>query len=703
MTERNPLATGTTNPPPSATGYWQLLKVIGARLRFIAILVVIGVVLGSWTTITSYYEKWTRSGAEKDAASSDTEWYCPMHPFIVRDNRKEKCPVCHMDLAKRKKGAGDGEPLPAGTVSRVQLTPYRVVLAGVQTAEVQYLPLVKEITTFGSVEFNETREAHIATRQKARIVKLHVNYTGQEVKKGEELATLDVRYSPELTATLDDLRRARRAGDQDTERMAFQRLKLWDVGKDQAEEFLRTGKVNTEMTITSPIKGHVIKKYQREGNFVDEGTPLYEVVDLDSVWVLAQVYESDQALLRPGMAVRATALSLPNEVFGGTLDFLYPHLDEASRTLAVRFHIPNSGHRLRPGMYATVKIAVAPLRVGPFTRLLGEDWAVENATWLLAHGLTPFGPGPGAGILPLFQSAGRLARLNQGLLPAVPDSAVIDTGKLKIVYREAVPNTFEGVAVELGPRMALAGNATAFYPVLRGLEVGDRVVVNGSFLIDAETRLNPAAGSIYYGGSSGKATQGGTTVRPSTPEDEDARDKKIRYELSRLSPAERRLAEAQQFCPVQQKIRLGAMGSPVKVEVAGQPVFLCCAACEEKAKDNAKKTLEVVEQFKKGGGRPAPVQPPVGGAEAEISANLDKLPREDRPLAVEQKFCPVTEERLGDPTMGVPLKLLVKGQAVFLCCKGCEKEALKDEVRTLGKVSELKRKAKQDGHKHPGN
>src|SRR5437667_11776354 len=110
---------------------------------------------------------------------------------------------------------------------------------------------------------------------------------------------------------------------------------------------------------------------------------------------MAQFYENDQALLHKGMPVRATTLSLPGEVFSGTLDFIYPHLDDASRTLAVRFHIPNPGHRLRPGMYATVKIGVAPVQVDLFTRLMGEEWARENATDLIAHSLTPFGPGAG--------------------------------------------------------------------------------------------------------------------------------------------------------------------------------------------------------------------------------------------------------------------------------------------------------------------
>ena len=232
-------------PAPKHSFWWKtwlVLKVVQARLRFIAILAAVGVVLAYWDTLSNYYERWTRPqrGAEAEA-SPDTEYFCPMHPFIVRDNRKEKCPICHMDLAKRKKGAGEAEPLAPGTVSRVQLSPYRIVLAGVQTSEVEYRALTREVTAFGSVEFNETTQAHIAARQKGRIVKLHVNYTGQEVEKGEELAVLDVRYSQELMATLDDLRRARRDDDAKAKDMARQRLKQWDVDDKQIEEFLRTG------------------------------------------------------------------------------------------------------------------------------------------------------------------------------------------------------------------------------------------------------------------------------------------------------------------------------------------------------------------------------------------------------------------------------------------------------------------------------
>lgn len=592
-------------PPKHGFGWktWQVVKVVQARLRFVAILAAVGLVIGFWDTINNHYEKWTRPlYGQKREAESDEEYFCPMHPSIVRPDNKEKCPICHMDLAKRKKGADKAEPLAAGTVSRVQLTPYRVVLAGVQTMPVRSLVLSRQIATFGSVEFNETKLAHIATRQKGRIAKLFANYTGQAVKKGEKLAVLDVRYDRVLMLTLEELRDARKNREREMEDMARQKLRLWDIEEEQIQDFLRTGKNRTETVIRSPIGGHVIKKYQREGGFVEDGTPLYDVADLDSVWIEAQVYESDQALLQVGQRVEATTSGLPNQVFDGTLDFIYPHLDESTRSLTVRFHIPNQGHRMRPGMYATVKIEVSPARIAALSNALALEGAEEAAIETLAHALAaPAGPSLGIGLRSLVTAAGREAMLQRGSVLAVPDSAIIDTGSRQIVYREAEPGVYEGIAVHLGPRLMEPGNTIAWYPVLQGLSEGEKIVTNGSFLIDAETRLNPAAGSIYFGGSGGKSESAAVAVRPSTPPEEDDDEKKIRTSLAMLNAADRQIAQAQKFCPVQRSTHLGEMGSPVKVTIEGRPVFLCCKGCMKEAKANPQKTLEFVD--KRGGRR----------------------------------------------------------------------------------------------------
>jgi len=334
---------------------------------------------------------------------------------------------------------------------------------------------------------------------------------------------------------------------------------------------------------------------------VEEGTPLYDIADLSSVWIQPQVYLADQPLLRVGLAARATTLEQPDQVFTGTLEFIYPHLDQSSRTLTVRFNMPNPGHKLRPGAWATVAIDVPPDRIDLITREYAEEEARETTLGALARGLgAPGAPFGQVGLTALLNAAVRRAALQRGLVPAVPESAVIDTGAMQVVYRESAsdPSLYEGVIVKLGPRMAEPGNPAAFYPVLGGLEAGDRVATEGAFLIDAETRLNPAAGSIYYGGSGGKEKTGSSTVRPSTPEDDSGKDRKVRTELAKLGAADRQLAEAQRFCPILANSRLGGMGPPVKLVLDGETVFVCCENCVEPAQAAPKKTAEAVRSLR---------------------------------------------------------------------------------------------------------
>jgi hypothetical protein len=184
-----------------------------------------------------------------------------------------------------------------------------------------------------------------------------------------------------------------------------------------------------------------------------------------------------------------------------------------------------------------------------------------------------------------------------------------------------------------------------------------------------------------------------------TRDDED----KIQSVLSKLSPDDRKLAETQRYCPVRTDNQLGIMGKPVKVMVKGQPVLLCCKGCVNKALADATKTLakvdEVTMRAKAGvvvNAQPSPVPDAGGSKSAKIKAMLAKLSPEDRRLAEEQGYCPETEQALG--TMGVPLKVTVKGQTVFLCCKSCEGDAREHADQTLAKVAELKAKVKAIPH-----
>lgn len=674
---------GGLRAPPELTGWrkawWWfdfIILVKLARLRFIGILAVIGVIITQWDTLVAYYDRYTRPTEAATVTSSDVEWFCPMHPSVVRDNSKEKCPICFMPLSKRKKGDVHEAALPPGVVNRVQLSPYRVVLAGVDTWSIDYVPLAKQVTAVGFIEFNEREERKVSAWVGGRIDKLYVNETGTTVDAGEILADL---YSPDLYSGMRELVTAVQSGSRQLAASSRERLRLLGISDDQLDDLVKTGKANTHLKIRSPITGHVIQKYVVEGQYVQTGTPLYDVADLSTVWIQAQVYEEDFPFLpqtnhhRPlppddpdALPVTATTRAFAGEQFHGKLAFVYPHVDEATRTVTIRCELPNPGHKLRPGTTATVTIEVPPRDVEML-----RDAVVDNSD--------------------------RKAQLDEGLVLAVPESAVIDTGKQRIVYRESLPNVFEGVLVDLGPRMT-GPDGAMFYPVLSGLKPGERVVTTGSFLVDAETRLNPAAGSIYFGGSGGGSKSGSsvTTVRPSTPDDPDA---KIEAALASLSPEDRRTAESQKFCPILKNNRLGSMGVPVKLDVAGQTVFVCCEGCKEQAMEEPEKTLAQLAKTRGEKGAvgdtaksvtPAAPKPAKKDPDARIKAALAKLPPENRKLAEAQRFCAVLEDsRLG--SMGTPVKLTIGGETVFVCCAGCTEDAQADAKRTLDKLKELKR------------
>ncbi|HKB02705.1 MAG TPA: efflux RND transporter periplasmic adaptor subunit [Gemmataceae bacterium] len=631
-------------------GFW--VRFLFARLRFLIVLGLIGLAIVKWDYLVAAYEKHVRP-ADHDHAAGDVEYFCPMHPTVVRDTNKEKCPICFMPLSRRMKGEPTDDTLPAGTVARVQLTPYKVVVAGVQAVPVGFHPLHKEITTVGTIEFDERTLRNVSARFKGRIDQLFVNQTGQWVRKGDPLASL---YGQDVVVTVQNLLDARQANDANLEKTARDRLKLWGIDDEQVADILKAGKPVTHLTVRSPIDGHVLKKYAREGQYVDEGGPLYDIADLSTVWVQAWLYEDDLPFLPKGhdpktgaplkpLPVSATARGLPGQTFDGMLSFVFPHVDPETRTLTVRFNVDNPDHELRPGMTTTVR-----LRIGPdgLKDVLGGRLRIEN-----------------------------------GQVLAVPEASVIDTGTQKVVYREEVPNTFDGVIVELGPR--LTGPGGAYFPVLKGLEPGDRVVTVGSFLIDAETRLNPAMGSIYIGGSgTGRA---GPAVRPTTPEDEEAT---IALALARLTPDDRALAERQRYCAVLEGARLGSMGKPVPVTVRGQRVFVCCKGCIKAAESDPDRTLRHVEELRSKARSEA--NPPKQAKDREkIEKALSELPAGDRAMAESQRLCPVTGQTLG--AMGKPEKVDVDGFAVFTCCDACNDEVRERTGEMRKKVEELKKGA----------
>jgi membrane fusion protein, copper/silver efflux system len=433
-----------------------VVKVIEVRLRFIAILVATALVIGYWDTIGNYWEKWTRPAA---AVAPDQEFYCPMHPQVVRNGLEPngevpKCPICGMPMSLRKKG--QAAPLPPGVTGRVQLSPDRIQLAGIQTAEVKYRPLRREITTVGNVTFDESRLSRVVSRVNGYIEKLYINTTFTLVKQGEPLAEI---YSPALYSAAEELLLALRPSTGiDLSQSARQRLRQLGVGEPEIDQIAKSGKASSVLVLRSPRYGYVMAKGIVEGARVEPGMMLLEIADLSKVWIEAEVYEKDVPLVHVGQKIAATVESRPDRTFSGTVSLVYPKVETATRTVGVRFSLENARDELRPGMFATVHLSTPMRDIEPFK--------------------SQKSPSP------------------DGVL-AVPERAVIDTGVKQVVYVEREPGLFEGVEVQLGPR------AGEMYPVIKGLQAGDRVAAAGAFLIDAETRLNPAAASAYYGASGG--------------------------------------------------------------------------------------------------------------------------------------------------------------------------------------------------------
>jgi Cu(I)/Ag(I) efflux system membrane fusion protein len=508
-----------------------VVKVVELRLRFIALMAVTALVFAYWDTLWNYYEKYTRPRGEQVAVSSEFEFFCPMHPSVVQE-QPGNCPICGMPLSKRKKG--EKASLSEGVASRVQLAPYRIAQAGIRTVGASYEPLAESLTTVGSVTFDERRLARISSKLKglSRVEKLAVNYTGTFVEVGDVLAEV---YNADLYQAVRELllaqERAREApparselahsllgGGEDMVRMASEKLRLWGVTQEQIDQILRTGKAESRMSIVAPICGVVVRKNVVEGQYVAEGDPLFEIVDLSHVWIIAQVYEDQFALVRVGQAVEATVEAYPGMVFKGKVAFLDPVLNPATRTLSVRYDLENSDGKLQPGMFATVTLRtplsetppfrnrVAPAQasaghanhpasmtieeqqVCPVTKLklgsMGAPIPVQLASrkvWVCCSACPEKLKVEPAKYLAQFEPR------PEGTVLSVPETAVIDTGNRNLVYVEAEPGVFEGRRVVLGARI---GDR---FPVLEGLSAGDKVAASGAFLIDAESRLNQGA------------------------------------------------------------------------------------------------------------------------------------------------------------------------------------------------------------------
>ena len=590
-------------PPDQPFTPRQKLRLVGLvilkRVRFLAVLAGVGLFIGYWDTVMNYWEKWTQGqSVASHELEPGQEFYCPMDPQVVRSTYEPngdvpKCPICGMPLSQRAKG--ESAKLPEGITGRVQLSPERIQLAGIKIANVDYRPAAQQTKTVGYITFDESRLSRIVSRVDGYVEKLYVDETYTVVHKGDPLAEV---YSPELYSTARELVLATRAGvTGDLAAAARNKLLLLGVSQQEIDGIVASGQPSSRLVLRSPQAGYVVEKKTVLGASVDVKMTLFEVADLSTVWIEADVYEKDIPFLQVGQKVEATVAARPNRTFTGSLALIYPRLEAATRTNRVRIKLDNAAQDLRPGMFATVCINTPLESIEPY-----KSVAVQRGR-----------------IVPVGLSGAKTPPQYEFL--CVPERAVIDTGSKKVVYIEREPGTFEGVEVELGPRH------DDYFPVIKGLKPGDKVAAAGGFLIDAETRLNPAAAATYFGASGGPQTSG----RPSTPS----------------VPSQHPVDKA----PVDTgKPDQAPAASPVRPKVEREPHVA--------------------------------VATPAG----DDLRNIEQLPETERKQALAQRFCPVTGAALG--SMGVPVKITLRGQTVFLCCKGCMGKAKRSPDEMLKILAE---------------
>ena len=354
-------------------------KVVFARLRFLSVFLIAGFIVGYWDDIKNHWDKWTRPPVAPDVLAaekaSDVEYYCVMHPNIIR-SEPGNCPICGMPLVKRKKG--EAVKLPEDVLARVQLSPQRIALAGIQTSKVEPRHLVRQIHTLGVLDYNETKIARLSAWVAGRADELFVQYVGQAVKKDDPVYSL---YSPDVYTALKEYLTSRervnelpkdatpetRADAAMVYNASLQKLVLWGISQKQLDqidhEYDQTRKIATHLIVTSPISGIVLGKEIFEGGYVNVGDKPYTIADLKGLWLQLKLYERDVPLVNIGQPVDVTVEALPNEVFHGTVTFKAFQLDPQTRTLDARVEVDNLDLRLRPGMFADASIQV-PLTEG---------------------------------------------------------------------------------------------------------------------------------------------------------------------------------------------------------------------------------------------------------------------------------------------------------------------------------------------------
>jgi RND family efflux transporter MFP subunit len=409
-------------------------------------------------------------------AKEDQLYTCGMHPQVI-EHKPGNCPICGMKLTPVRKQAatkapaaerkakyykstmnpGEVSPGPAkdsmgmdmapvyedeaatAESSAITIDPVTMQNMDLRTGLVTRGPLRRAVRTVGVVDFDETALTDVTTKFKGWVEKLYVDSTGQQVHRGDQLFDI---YSPELySAQVEYLLALHQptnlagAGAQALQSSALAKLKFLDVPDEQITQIRQDGQAKKTLRINAPRDGIVVEKMVVEGQMVEAGMNLYRLADLGTVWVQSQIYEQDLPFVRLGQGATVSLSYLADRRFRGRVTYVYPTVDEKTRTAKVRMEFHNPGYFLKPGMFATVELT---------------------------------------------------AELSPSAL-LVPDSAVLRSGENNTVFVALEGGKFEPRTVALGLRAE--GN---LYEVLSGLSEGECVVTSGQFMLDSESQLREA-------------------------------------------------------------------------------------------------------------------------------------------------------------------------------------------------------------------
>lgn len=394
------------------------------NIIYISLAAIIGLLVG----YLIFGERSDNDHNHSNVADLNEIWTCSMHPQVMK-NEPGECPICGMFLTPVE---GSTEGL---TAIQFKMSENAMALANIQTSIVGKREMEgNTIKLSGKIHENEEANAVQVSYFSGRIENLHINFKGEQIKKGQLLATI---YSPELVAAQQELLTAfsLKESQQELYKAVRNKLKLWKLTENQINQIEISGKVKENFPVYATVSGIVSEKLVEQGDYIKQGQPLFKITNLESVWALFDIYENQIPIFKKGQKITITTNAYPNKIFETQVSFIASVLNTQTRTVKVRAVLNNKNGQFKPGMFVEGNVE-------------NENNNIETSI-------------------------------------VIQESAILWTGKESVVYikTNADKPIFEMRKVTLGDK---SGNS---YQVLKGIKNGDVIVTNGTFTVDAVAQL----------------------------------------------------------------------------------------------------------------------------------------------------------------------------------------------------------------------